>query len=119
MKQKLMTQALKNTLNKYPIHSQDGKGKQAKVLAHFFLGSHDWYVLEGEERDGDYLFFGIVDFHDGYTPEYGYFNLSDFERTYRMPISVNGRIKLTEVNVERDIYWDTQTVEDAHIFRVE
>ena len=35
-----------------------------------------WYVTEGSEQDGDFLFFGFV---VGFESEFGYFLLSELE----------------------------------------
>ncbi len=73
---KLITKQLERLFEKYPLYSQDGKGKGATVLAVFRLAvtGWTWYVLEAERQsDGDWLFFGLV---DGHKREYGYFTLS-------------------------------------------
>ena len=96
---KLMTKALENTLKKYPLYSQDGKGNDAIVVAKFFFpwGNWTWYVLEGEpyEKDDgtmDWQFYGYV---VSEFPEYGYFTLSDLES-----------VKRGGIGVERDRYFD-------------
>lgn len=96
---KLMTKAIENKLAKYPLYSQDGKGKDAKVIVKFFYGSYTWYVLEGEKHEnGDFTFFGIVD--NNYGREYGYFTLSQLESVKRFGYPV----------VERDRYFDAKSV---------
>ncbi len=93
---KLITKALEKVLAKYPLYSQDGKGKEAVVIAKFFMpGScFTWYVTEAEKlTNGDYEFFGYV---DGLEGEFGYFTLSQLQ-------SLRGRWGL---RVERDMYFD-------------
>jgi hypothetical protein len=48
------------------------------VYARYFLPGTvwDWYVLEGEPEDGDYLFFGFV---TGIESEFRLFRLSELE----------------------------------------
>ena len=93
---KLITKALEKTLAKYPLYSQDGKGKDAVVIAKFFMpGScFTWYVTEAKKlSNGDYEFFGYV---DGLEGEFGYFTLSQLQ-------SLRGRFGL---RVERDMYFN-------------
>jgi hypothetical protein len=63
------------------------------VYAKFFLpGTRwTWYVTEGEERNGDFLFFGLV---VGMDSEFGYFLLSELESV---------RDPLLNLTVERDL----------------
>ncbi len=95
---KLITKQLEREFTKYPLYSQDGKGKDAKVLAKFFLQSFTWYVLEFDGKD---TFFGVV--HNGSEFEYGYFSLSELK-------SVRG---LFGLGVERDMYFDSTTIEKS------
>lgn len=62
---------------KYPIMSQDGKGREQIFQYKFFLGSACWFVLEGEDQEKDFNFFGVVMMDE--KPEYRYFKLSDLE----------------------------------------
>lgn len=92
---KLITKAIEKVLVKYPLYSQDGKGKEAQVLVKFFnpAGRGTWYVTEAEKQsDGDWLFFGLVDL---YEREYGYFKLSDLQNV-RLPFGLS---------IERDMYF--------------
>ena len=91
---KLITKELEKTIAKYPLYSQDGKGKDAEVIAKFFfpVGNWTWYVLEGEKvGESDYEFFGYV---EGDFPEFGYFTLSELES-----------INMGGLKVERDLYF--------------
>ena len=94
MRQKLITKEVEKAFAKYPLYSQDGKGKDAVVLAKFFLpaGRFTWYVLEAEKQtNGDYLFFGYV---QGLDDEYGYFTMSELKKI-RTPWGLP---------IERDMY---------------
>lgn len=96
---KLITKKIENELAKYPLYSQDGKGKEAVAICKFFLQGFTWYVLEAQKNDNDYEFFGIV---DGLEKEYSYFSLSQLQ-------SLRGRWGLT---VERDMYFKPTKVKD-------
>lgn len=96
---KLITKKIENELEKYPLYSQDSKGKEAVAICKFFLQGFTWYVLEAQKNGNDYEFFGIV---DGLEKEYGYFTLSQLQ-------SLRGRWGLT---VERDMYFKPTKVKD-------
>ena len=72
------------------LHSQEGE-MDPVVQARFFLPGTiwTWWVIEGEEQGGDFLFFGFV---NGIEDEFGYFCLSEL-------LSAMSRIG---VAVERD-----------------
>lgn len=96
---KLVTKKIEKELAKYPLYSQDSKGKEAVAICKFFLQGFTWYVLEAQKRGEDYEFFGIV---DGLEKEYGYFTLSQLQQ-------LRGRYGLT---VERDIYFEPTKIKD-------
>lgn len=99
---KMLTKKIERDLAKYPLYSQDGKGKDAVVICKFFnpCGSGTWYVLEGERQEnGDWMFFGIVDL---FEREYGYFTLSQLQEV-RLPFGLK---------IERDMYFDKCKVSD-------
>ena len=58
----LMTKEIEEALRKHPLHSQDGKGMNAKVIVKFFGGSAaNWLITEGEpQSNGDWLLYGFV-----------------------------------------------------------
>lgn len=100
---KLMTKEIEKKLEKHPIYSQDGKGKEADVLCKFFTpwSNWSWYVLEGEKQeDGDWYLYGytVSDFS-----EFGYFMLSDLE-------NVRGPFGL---KIERDMYFGKHKLGDV------
>lgn len=76
-----------------PLYSQE-KVEDPKIVIKYFVpwGSGTWYVLEGQEEDGDVRFFGLVDLHE---KELGYFILSEM-------MEVRGPGGLT---IERDLFF--------------
>lgn len=104
---KLVTKAIENLMNKYPLYSQDGKGDAAKVLFKVFnpYGGMNWYILEaGPVVDGDRELFCLTT--NGYGErEYGYVMLNDL---------LNARVNVFgyKLPLERDMYFKG-TVADA------
>ena len=74
-----------------PLRSQEAADEPV-VYAQYFLPNtgRNWYAIEGEPEDEDYLFFGFV---TGIADEFGHFRLSEIQ-TLRGP---NGE------TVERDL----------------
>ena len=68
-----------------PLYTQEAEA-EPMVYARFFMPgtAWTWYVTEGQEEDGDFLFFGYV---IGLEKEWGYFALSELE-------SVRGPLRL-------------------------
>lgn len=97
---KLLTKEIKNKLP--AIGSGDDTGGNRPVICKFFTpdANWTWYVLEGEELDGDVLFFGLV---VGLETELGYFLLSQLQ-------DVRGPLGLA---VERDLYFGECTLAEA------
>jgi hypothetical protein len=60
-----------------PLYSQEAEAEPV-VYAKFFMPGTGWtwYVTEGSEQEGDFLFFGFV---VGLESEFGYFLLSELE----------------------------------------
>ena len=104
---KMITKAIETLMDKYPLYSQDGKGKDAKVLFKAFnpYGAHTWYVLEAGEKldNGDRELF-VLSTACG-EKEYGYMMLSDLTET---KVNVFGM----RMPLERDMYFKG-TVADA------
>ena len=101
MAMRLMTKEIERKFEKkFPIGSQDGKGKEAEVVVKFFGGSsYTFLVTEGNKLDnGDYELFGMATF--GYGWEWGYACLSDLERMRFPPFGLP---------IERDMYLATGT----------
>src|SRR6266568_739062 len=63
-----------------PLYSQEAEA-EPMIYAKFFLpGTRwTWYVMEGQEQEGDFLFFGFV---VGLESEFGYFVLSELESAH-------------------------------------
>ena len=87
---KLLTDDLRARLPR--LYSQEA-AEEPIVYAKFFLPGTvwTWYVTEGEEQEGDFLFFGFV---VGLESEFGYFLLSELESV---------RSPLLGLPVERDL----------------
>ncbi|PYP86009.1 MAG: hypothetical protein DMG65_19690 [Candidatus Angelobacter sp. Gp1-AA117] len=87
----LLPEALRTTLP--PLYAQE-KNKDPTVWIKFFTpdSSWTWYVTEGSEEEGDFLFFGYV---VGLEEEWGYFALSELEQA-RGPL---------DMPIERDLYF--------------
>ena len=76
-----------------PLYSQEAN-KDPVVHLKFFTPDSNWtwYVTEGSEEDGDFIFFGYV---IGFEKEWGYFVLSEL-------VAARGPLGLP---VERDLYF--------------
>ena len=72
---KLLTKEIIQKLPK--LYSQE-KVSNPKIIVKYFhpLSDWTWYAIEGEEVDGDWRFFGLV---DGFCKELGYFTLKELE----------------------------------------
>ena len=104
VKMELLPNELKKVFEDFPLYSQDGKGKEAKVIAKYFnpAGRGTFYALEGSPMDdGDFRFFGFIDLFD---KEFGYFTLSELE-SVQIPINIEG-LGSGVVTIERDLYLD-------------
>lgn len=88
---KLLTKELRDQLP--PLYSQE-KDDDPVVYTKFFTpdAGWTWYCTEGEEGNGNFLFFGFV---NGLEGEWGYFSLSELEE-------IRGPFGLP---IERDIYF--------------
>jgi len=104
---KLLTAELRAQLPE--LYETEGVPTEEKqVYAKFFFpaGNWTWFVTEGSERDGDFIFFGYV---IGLEKEWGYFSLRELEN-----ISING------LEVERDLYFKTGPFKEViKTFRME
>jgi len=92
---KMMTAALGKKIP--PLYSQDGKGDEAIVYAHYFnpYGVGEWWILEW---DGEDEMFGYADL--GF-PELGGIWLSELE---------NVSIGAMGLPLERDLHWQEKTL---------
>jgi len=100
---KLMTKELAKKLPKlYTTDQFTDEGERIydiTLVAKFFTPDSQWtwYIIEGEQRGDDWLFFGYI---VGLERELGYFTLSELE-------SVRGPLGL---KIERDRYWKPITL---------
>ena len=100
---KLMTKELARKLPRLystDMFTDEGERNDNMILiAKFFTPDSQWtwYIIEGEQRGDDWLFFGYI---VGLERELGYFTLSELE-------SVRGPLGL---KIERDIYWKPITL---------
>lgn len=94
-----------------PLYAQDGKGYEAIVHAHYFIGGSDWLVTEYDPDEG--LAFGWACLNgDRQNAELGYVSLVELEEV-RAPLTVRFHEgdSVTEqtvpraVAVERDLDW--------------
>jgi len=97
---KLMTKELRAKLPK--LYSQEKLGEDAVVHIKFFCpwNSWNWFATEGQERGGDFIFFGLV---CGFETELGYFSLSELE-------SVRG---FGGLGIERDLHFKPKTIREV------
>ena len=92
---KLLTKAIECKIP--PLYSTEEVETQDKtIVCKFFALGSGWtsYVVEGErQKDGDYLFFGLV---HGHEKEWEYFSLGELES-----------IKWHDIQgIERDLYFN-------------
>lgn len=99
----------------YPLYSQDGKKGDALALYHLFLGSTDWYVIEGSSQGDDVEFFGLVQMDD--DVELGYFTLRELER---LAVPVHDDTGATDftAHVEKDQHFEPTPLKDLDGERV-
>jgi hypothetical protein len=90
-----------------PLYSQDGKGYDAVVHAHYFIGSCDWLVTEYNPHDD--LAFGWACLGDRDNAELGYVSLAEM-MSIRIPLVIEDdrrglRLYMGDQTVERDEHW--------------
>lgn len=83
-----------------PLYSQE-KDKDPMVYAKFFTPDSNWtwYATEGEQQNGDFIFFGYV---IGQEREWGYFSLNELSAA-RGPWGLP---------IERDLYFDPKRISE-------
>jgi hypothetical protein len=54
-------------------YEQEGKGEEAVIYLHYFIGDCDWYIIEKDSDEEQLQAFGIADL--GYGTEYGYISI--------------------------------------------
>ncbi len=94
----LLDSKIRKQLEKYPLYSQDGKGKSALCVCKFFLGDYTWYITE---FDGEDTLFGVT--VNSYGPEFGYISLNELQTIKAKPFGFE---------VERDLYFKPTELEN-------
>ena len=85
-----------NTFRTMPkTYEQDGKGDNAVVHLHYFLGDMDWYITERDMEDEQLQAFGLADL--GYGGELGYISIEELKAN----------------NIELDLYWTPKTLSEV------
>lgn len=99
---KLLTAEIKKRIEKYPLYSQDGKGKEAQCVAKFFFpaGAWTWYILEGD-IDNDYYYGVVINGHG--EGEYAYISINELQN-----------LRVRGLGVERDICFHPCKLKDIH-----
>ena len=87
---------LAERINSMPkTHEQDGKGDDAIVYLHYFLGGMDWYITEKDKENEQLQAFGYADL--GYGGELGYISI----------------VELLENNIELDLHWTPKPLSEC------
>jgi hypothetical protein len=95
---KLLTKALQKEIPAL-YATEATKLEDKEFICKFFnpCGAGTWYVIEGEEKEGDFIFFGLVDLHE---QEFGYFSLNELQ-SIRLPFGLT---------IERDLHFSKTKV---------
>ena len=98
---KLLTKAILDKMPKL-YETEEIPTDEKKIVVKFFTPwtNWTWYIVEGEERDGDFLMFGYV---DGNEKEWGYVSMNELK-------SVTGPFGL---KIERDLYFSEKKLKDV------
>jgi len=81
-------------------YEQDGKGDDAIVYLHYFLGGADWFITEKDIEAEQSQAFGLADlFNDG--GELGYISI----------------VELVQNGVELDLFWTPKTLREVKASR--
>lgn len=133
----LLTKEIEDALERYPLYSQDGKGRKAKIVCKFYLPgtAWTWYVLEGSRTEIDeaaandakikagptWQLFGITcNEHDPHG-EYGYFLLAELEAiAVKVPVldEAGGVLCYIEQRVELDEHFTAKTLGQVDGLRI-
>jgi len=84
-----------------PLYAQDGKGYDAMVHAHYFIGSCDWFATEYSPTED--IIFGWACLGDRQNAELGYTSLVELEE-----IRLGGIFL-----VDHDEHWTPVTLKEA------
>lgn len=96
-----------------PLYSQDGKGYDAVVHAHYFTGSSDWLVTEYDPED-DIAFGWACLGGDRQNAELGYISMAELAAV-RVPVHLHlGAQELVgRTGVEREEGWTPLPLQQA------
>jgi len=97
-----------------PLYSQDGKGYEATVHAHYFLGASDWLLTEYDPEED--LAFGWVCLNgDRQLAELGYWSMAELRQvTMQVQVTFNGGPGGSfRQPVEREHPWRPVTIREA------
>ena len=70
------------------IYQQDGKGKNAVVYFHYFIGGSDWYITELDKKTNEAFGYAILN-GDTEMSEFGYININEFTENNKAFIFLN------------------------------
>lgn len=93
------------------LYAQDGRGYDATVHAHYFLGSFDWYVTEYDPAN-DVAFGWACLGGDLTNAELGYFSLGELEAV-RAPLRLGSRTIPAALEVEAEDDWRPVSLREA------
>lgn len=96
---KLWTKEIEQKALKFPLYSQEGKGKQSQVFVKYFnpYGAGTWLITEAEKQaNGDWLLFGYCHIFEW---EWGFVLLSELQN---IKVHVFG----CKFGLESDLYID-------------
>jgi len=87
---------LANTIETmHKTYEQDGKGDNAIVHLHYFVGGCDWYITERDMEDEQLQAFGKANL--GHGGELGYISI----------------VELMSNNIEIDLHWEAKPLKDC------
>ena len=97
---KLLTSEVRKKLPKL-YATENIPTREKEIICKFFnpCGSGTWYVIEGEPKDDDFIFFGLVGL---FEKEWGYFSLSELE-SIKLPFNLK---------IERDVCFNSYKVSE-------
>lgn len=93
------------------LYAQDGKGYDAVVYAHYFIGGCDWFVTEYDPAE-DIAFGWVCLNEDRANAELGYMSLKELADV-QAPLSINGQHVGHVLPVEYDEDWRPMPLADA------
>jgi len=103
MAQMMLTKDIKSKLPEL-YTTENIPTEDKRIIVKFFCpwSNWTWFAVEGQEKDGDFIFFGLV---HGHEKEWGYFSLNEL-------VKVRGPGGL---RIERDYHFGMPTVSEARL----